>query len=93
VRDKPSISIPDAARKQAIASIKHFVADTLEQDIGDLKASLILDYILEEHGPTIYNQALADARSFIEERAADLEGLGFSSEFPLSASRNASKKT
>jgi uncharacterized protein (DUF2164 family) len=84
VRDKPSITLPDAARKQAIASIKHFVLDTLDQEIGDLKAALVLDYILKEHGPTIYNQALADARSFIEERAADLEGLGYQAEFPLS---------
>ena len=72
-------------RKQAIASIKHLVADTLDQEIGDLKAGLILDYILKEHGPTIYNQALADARGFMEERAADVEGLGYPTEFPLSA--------
>ncbi|MEP6783124.1 MAG: DUF2164 domain-containing protein [Acidobacteriota bacterium] len=77
MRDKSQITISAAARKQAIASIKHFVADTLDQDIGDLKARLILDYILKEHGPTTYNQALADARKFIEERASDLEGLGF----------------
>lgn len=69
--------MPDATRKQAIASIKHFVADTLDQEIGDLKAGLILDYFLKEHGPTIYNQALADARRFVEDRAADIEGLGY----------------
>lgn len=84
VRDKPSISISDAARKQGIASIKHFVLDTLDQEIGDLKAALILDYFLKEHGPTVYNQALADARAFVEEKAADLEGLGYQVEFPLS---------
>ena len=43
---------------------------------------LVLDYILAEHGPTIYNQALADARAFLEERVADVEGLGFAQEFP-----------
>jgi len=61
------------------------------QDVkGDLKAILVLDYILAEHGPTIYNQALADARTFMEERAADVEGLGFDREFP---SLNAPKRS
>ncbi len=91
MRDTSSISIPDAARKQAIASIKHFVADTLDQEIGDLKAGLFLDYILKEHGPTIYNQALFDARTFMEERAADIEGMGYQPEFPLSAVPKRSK--
>jgi uncharacterized protein (DUF2164 family) len=38
---------------------------------------------LAEIGPTIYNQAMADARAFMEERAADLEGIGYQAEFPF----------
>ena len=76
------ISLPDPVKKQAVASIKRFFGEQLDEDIGDLKAALVLDYILSEHGPTIYNQALADARVFMEERAADVEGLGFRQEYP-----------
>ena len=82
MRDKSSITLSDPARSKAIASIKRFFVEQLDQDIGDLKAMLVLDYILGEHGPSIYNQALADARAFMEERAADVEGLGFEREFP-----------
>ena len=81
MRDKPTISIPDAARKQAIASIKHFVLDTLDQEIGDLKAGLLLEYCLEEIGPSIYNQAIADAQSYFTGRVADLEGVCHEAEF------------
>jgi len=82
MRDKSSITLPDATRQKAVSSIKRFFVEQLDEEIGDLKAMLVLDYILTEHGPTIYNQALADARGFIEQRAADVEGLGFPQEFP-----------
>lgn len=83
MRGKPAITIPDEARKRAVASIKRYFAEHLEQEIGDLKAGLLLGYFLEEVGPTIYNQALADARTFFEERAADLDGVCYQTEFPF----------
>jgi uncharacterized protein (DUF2164 family) len=82
MRGKPAITIPDEARKRAVASIKRYFAAHLEQEIGELKAGLLLGYFLEELGPTIYNQAIADARSFFEERAADLDGVCYQTEFP-----------
>ena len=68
------ITIPDDARRQAIASIKRYVSEELEQDVGDLKAGLLLDFILTEIGPTIHNAALADAQTFLRDRIADLDG-------------------
>jgi len=43
--------------------------------------------VLADIGPAIYNQAAADARAYVEERAADLEGALHKSEFPLSGRR------
>ena len=70
----------DAAR-QLRASIKRYVAENLEQDIGDLKADALLDYFLKEIGPTVYNQAIADAQQYFQARAIDLEGVCFEREF------------
>lgn len=87
MRNRPAISFPDEARKQAVASIQQYVADNLDEEIGELKAGLLLDFILTELGPTIYNQAIADARAFFEERAADLAGACYHTEFPTSTKR------
>lgn len=76
------IIISDDARKQAVASIRRYFAEHLDDEIGDLKATLMLDYFLVELGPTIYNQAIADARGFFEERAADLGAICYHAEFP-----------
>ncbi len=82
-RDRSPIQLSDDARKQAIASIKQYFDAELDQDIGDLKAALVLDYFLTEIGPVVYNGAIADAKAFFDERAADLSALCSRDEFPF----------
>ncbi len=81
MRQNTAITIPDTAKKQAIVSLKRYVAENLDQEIGDLKADLLLDYVLREIGPTIYNQAIADAKHFFAERTADLDAVCYQKEF------------
>ena len=92
MRERNPVAIDDAARKQAIGSIRRYFSENLDDDVGDLKAALLLDYVLAEIGPTIYNQALADARRFFEERAADLDAMGYRSEFPFWATPSRSSE-
>jgi uncharacterized protein (DUF2164 family) len=82
MRGKRAVTISDDARKQAIASIRQYFKEELGQEIGDLKASLVLDYFLVELGPAIYNVAIADAKAFFDERSADLGALCHHDEFP-----------
>jgi uncharacterized protein (DUF2164 family) len=84
MRSKRGIALPDSARKQAIGALQGYVRDNLDDEIGDLKAGLLLDFVLSEIGPSIYNQAIADARAFFEERTADLGAICFHEEFPTS---------
>jgi uncharacterized protein (DUF2164 family) len=83
MRNKNSIEVSAEARARAIASIRRYFAEELDQDIGDLKAGLVFDYFVAEHGPIIYNQAIADARAFFEDRSADLAAVSFQTEFPF----------
>ena len=53
----------------------------MDEEIGDLKAGLLLDYCLQEIGPAVYNQAIADAQSYFTGRVADLEGVCHEEEF------------
>jgi len=80
-------TLPDAARKQAIAALRQYFAANMDEEIGDLKAGLLLDFILSELGPSVYNQAIADARAFFEERTSDLAAICFHDEFPTSRKR------
>ena len=76
-----AIKLSPETTKQLHASIKRYVAENLDQDIGDLKAGLLLDYCLKEIGPTIYNRAIADAQAYLQERVVDLESVCYEKEF------------
>jgi uncharacterized protein (DUF2164 family) len=61
-------------RTDAIASLKRYFDENLPEPIGDLPAGMLLDYILEEIGPLVYNQAISDAQSRLSSVVADLNG-------------------
>ena len=76
-----AITLPPETTKQILASIKRYVAEHLEQEIGDLQAGLLLDFFLKEIGPTVYNAAVHDAQMYIQDRLSDLEGVCYEKEF------------
>lgn len=75
-----TIELSKQARTEAIASIRRYFDENLEP-IGELPAGLLLNYFLEEVGPAIYNQAIADAQVRMQSRVADLNGELFADEF------------
>ena len=82
-----SIKLSEQARAQAIAALREYSADNFDEAFGDLKAALLLDFVLDELGPSIYNQGIVDARAFVEERAADLDAALHHAEFPRTGRR------
>jgi uncharacterized protein (DUF2164 family) len=71
---------PDAER-YLIASIRRFFADEMEDDIGDLKAARVLEFFVKEIGPSVYDQAIADAQAFLQDKVSDLGGVHYEPEF------------
>lgn len=75
------LTLSDEARSQSIASIRRYFAEELEQEIGDLKARMLLEYFLKEIAPSVYNAAIADAQAYLTDRVADLDGACSAPEF------------
>lgn len=76
-----SIELSKETKKELVTSIKRYFAENLDQEIGDLKALLLLDFCLKEVGPSIYNKAIADAQAFIHDKLNDLDGSCWEPEF------------
>lgn len=75
-----TIELTAETRRKLIGSIRRYGEENLAEEFGDLKAGLLLDYCLEEIGPAVYNQAIADARAFMTDRLADLEAACYETE-------------
>ena len=68
-----TIEIPKEARKEAIASIERYFRENMDEPIGNLTAGALLGYFLEELGPLVYNQAVADVQEQLQARVAELD--------------------
>ena len=55
------IELPKEARERLQGSLKKYFQENMEEEIGDLKAMLMVDFFLREIGPSVYNQAISDA--------------------------------
>ena len=75
------ITLSREAEQRLVASIKRYYHEEAGEEIGDLKARLLLDFCVREVGPCIYNQAIADAQARMLGKIADLEGECFEPEF------------
>lgn len=69
------INLSQELKKQAIDDIKRYFLENREEDIGQLAAELLLDFMFEKVGAVIYNQAIRDAHTFISEKVEDLYAL------------------
>jgi uncharacterized protein (DUF2164 family) len=49
--------------------------DIFDESLSDFKADQLLDEVLKELAPAIYNAALLDMKQFMNDRMEDLEAL------------------
>ena len=68
-----TIEISKEARDEAVASIERYFREKMEEKIGNIAAGALLGFFLEEIGPLVYNQAVADARERLQARVMELD--------------------
>jgi uncharacterized protein (DUF2164 family) len=88
-----TLELTKQQRTAAITSIQRYFQENLPDPIGDLPAGLLLNFILEEIGPVIYNQAISDAQTRLTQRVADLSGELYADEFQYWPRADAKRKS
>jgi uncharacterized protein (DUF2164 family) len=76
-----TIQISKDAERTAIESIKRYFLENLNEEMGDLKSRLVLDFFMKEIGPLAYNQGVADAQTYMRDRVTDMDGVCHEQEF------------
>lgn len=67
------IELPKDSRQQAIASIERWFRENMEEPVGNVAASGLLGFFLEEIGPAIYNKAVQDVQERLRTRIDELD--------------------
>jgi uncharacterized protein (DUF2164 family) len=68
-----TIKLSKDAHKDAVSSIERYFRENMEEPIGNLAAGALLGFFLEEIGPSIYNQAVADVQERIQARVMEVD--------------------
>ena len=72
MKKENTIKVTKDQRDDMIAAIKHYFLKKREEEIGDLQAGLMLDFILEELAPEFYNQGVSDSYTYMKDTIEDL---------------------
>ncbi|MGQ5521921.1 DUF2164 domain-containing protein [Chitinimonas sp. PSY-7] len=67
-----SIKLEKRVEEALTSSLQRYFQTELEQPLGTLPAQHLLQFIVEEIGPNIYNQAVLDAQNHMQARVSDL---------------------
>ena len=68
-----AIEVSAEQRKQAIASIERYFREHRDEKVGNIAAGALLGFFLEELGPVVYNQAVADVQARLQARVMEVD--------------------
>lgn len=76
-----AIKLNQDVEQRLLVSIQRYCAANLDEEVGELKARLLLDFCLREIGPSVYNQAVLDAQSAMQDKIAEIDTVCYQTEF------------
>lgn len=76
-----AIKLKQEVETRLLGSIQRYCAENMDEEVGELKARLLLDFCLREIGPSVYNQAILDAQAAMHDKIAEIETICYESEF------------
>ena len=75
------VELTNQEAQEAIHSLKKYFSSELEMELSDLRAKLLLDYIVKEIGPLSYNRGVQHSEEFFRKRLEDLSATCFEPPF------------
>ncbi|SFU52913.1 DUF2164 domain-containing protein [Pseudoduganella namucuonensis] len=76
-----AIKLSKEVEERLVGSIQRYCSKNLDEEVGELKARLFLDYCLREIGPSVYNQAIQDAQAAMQDKIAEIDTTCYEHEF------------
>ena len=72
---KMEIELTKEVREVLVENLKRYYWNERDEELNSLGAELLLDFIINDIGPYIYNKAIEDSYAYMNERIEDLLGL------------------
>jgi len=76
------IELSDERRDILAKAVQQLFREEFERDLSAFQAQRLIDVFLQQLGPPVYNQAVQDARAYIQLKLDDLDGEIYEPEAP-----------
>ena len=76
------IKLPEERRADLATAIQRFFAAEFDHELSDFQAARLIEFFVRHLGAPVYNQAVQDARAFLQEKLDDLDGEVYEPEEP-----------
>ncbi|MEQ4486140.1 DUF2164 domain-containing protein [Cohnella silvisoli] len=81
-----SIKLPKEEKEEIVKNVQTYFEEERSEIIGALGAEQLIDFMIRELGPYIYNKAIADARTIINEKNNQIDDELYTLEKPIKRS-------
>lgn len=72
-RRRTQIQLSPERKQMVVEDLHRFYRDAFDEDLSAFRAERLLEFFLKALGPPVYNQAIQDARAFMQEKLEDLD--------------------
>jgi uncharacterized protein (DUF2164 family) len=72
MKNKDRIKLSKEKRADMITAIQRYYLNERDEELGNLAAGLILDFVIDELAPEFYNQGVLDSQKYFSEKVEDL---------------------
>jgi uncharacterized protein (DUF2164 family) len=80
------LKMPREQKMQIISLVQRYFREERDEEIGDLAAELLMDFMIKQIGPFIYNLAINDVQSILSQKMASLEEDVYTLKMPIKLS-------
>ncbi|MBP1950534.1 DUF2164 domain-containing protein [Virgibacillus litoralis] len=72
---KPKFELTKEKKAGMVELLKRYFLEERDEEIGDLAAMLMLEFIIEEIAPVFYNLGVEDSHAYIGDKLDDMFGI------------------
>ena len=77
------MNLSEERRGALVNAVQQLFREEFERDLSEFQASRLIGFFLGQLGPPVYNQAVQDARAYIQLKLDDLDGEVYETEEPV----------
>ncbi|RCX23864.1 uncharacterized protein (DUF2164 family) [Fontibacillus phaseoli] len=81
------VKIPKEHKEEMIKSVQAFFEEERSESIGELGADQLIDFMIKELAPYLYNKGIEDARKVILEKMNQVDDELYALEKPINRNR------